>query len=539
MRRRLLALRTPGLVAKEGIGLLPRAVLRGPPFRGEPGRVVLGSRGAALPDAHLELLAGVAVVCRLVLADELLLQALAAQRVAGGHVHALAVLAQAAREILGHLVAFHDRAASVRGVVREGRERRKRQDREQQAKSLHDPLEHGRPRRVPDPKPLIAWTKRAGSGILPPFTASAAMTRIAATYRIRAPRSRIEHAARALALEQSVEVPLEAVRDPFVADVVVGRVGTITEIAPDVFDVAVSLAEITTGGDAAQTVNMLFGNSSLHEHVELVDAEFPAALAARFGGPRFGIAGLRERLGVHGRPLTCAAIKPQGLPSAKLAEVCETFARGGIDVIKDDHGLADQSYSPFAERVRACQRAVDRVARETGRRILYAPSLVGSPRALVERARIVRDEGVGMVLLAPALIGLPVFHELVREHLEVPVLAHPAYAGAARVAPPFLLGKLFRLLGADAVIYPSYGGRFSYPEPLCRAIAAAARGALHDARPALPVPAGGMTVERVPELVRCYGQDAMLLIGGSLLVADDVAARTREFVAAVAAGGAA
>jgi ribulose-bisphosphate carboxylase large chain len=363
------------------------------------------------------------------------------------------------------------------------------------------------------------------------------MSRIQAVYRIRAPRADIERVARTIALEQSVEVPMEAVRDAYVADAVVGRVGAIVERGPDCFDVTIGLAEVTTGGDVAQTVNMLFGNSSLHEHVELVDAVFPDTLAAGFGGPRHGIAGLRARLGVHDRPLTCAAIKPQGLASDALAKVCETFARGGIDVIKDDHGLADQSYSPFAARARACQRAVERVMRETGRRILYAPSLVGSPKALVERARIVREEGIGMVLLAPALIGMPVFHELVREHLDVPVLAHPAYAGAARVAPPLLLGKVFRMLGADAVIYPNYGGRFSYSEALCRDLAAAMRGPLHGMPAALPVPAGGMTLERVPELAAFYGRDAMLLIGGSLLVSDDVAARTRAFVAAVAQGG--
>jgi ribulose-bisphosphate carboxylase large chain len=362
------------------------------------------------------------------------------------------------------------------------------------------------------------------------------MSRIQAVYRIRAPRDQVAHVARAIALEQSVEVPMKAVRDAYVADEVVARVGGMVECAPGVFDVTIGLAETTTGGDVAQTVNMLFGNSSLHEHVELVDATFPATLAARFGGPRHGVPGLRQRLGVHGRALTCAALKPQGLPSARLAELCAAFARGGIDVIKDDHGLADQAYSPFAERARACQRAVERVSQETGRRILYAPSLVGSPRALAERARIVRDEGIGMVLLAPTLIGMPVFHELVREHLDVPVLAHPAYAGAARVAPPLLLGKLFRMLGADAVIYPNYGGRFAYSETQCRDIAAALRGPLHGAAEALPVPAGGMTVERVPELARFYGTDAMLLIGGSLLVADDVLARTRSFVAAVARG---
>jgi ribulose-bisphosphate carboxylase large chain len=362
------------------------------------------------------------------------------------------------------------------------------------------------------------------------------MSRIAATYRIHAPQAEIERVARTIALEQSVEVPMEAVRDAYVADAVVARVDRIQAHAPDVFDVTLGLAEITTGGDVAQTVNMLFGNSSLHAHVELIDAVLPDSLARRFGGPRYGIAGLRELLGVRDRALTCAALKPQGLSSAALAAMCETFARGGIDIIKDDHGLADQAYSPFAERAAACQRAVERVSRETGRRILYAPSLVGAPQALYERARIVREEGIGMVLLAPTLIGMPVFHELVREHLDVPVLAHPAYAGATRVAPPLLLGKLFRLLGADAVIYPGYGGRFSYSETLCAQVADALRGPLHGMPTALPVPAGGMTVERVPELVRFYGRDAMLLIGGSLLVADDVLARTQAFTRAVAAG---
>jgi hypothetical protein len=34
--------------------------------------------------------------------------------------------------------------------------------------------------------------------------------------------------------------------------------------------------------------------------------------------------------------------------------------------------------------------------------------------------------------------------------------------GAARIAPPLLLVKLFRLFGADAMIFPHHGGRFGY-----------------------------------------------------------------------------
>ena len=360
------------------------------------------------------------------------------------------------------------------------------------------------------------------------------MSWILATYQVRAPRESLEGIAHALALEQSVELPDAAVTDPFVREHVMGRVERIAAGPADVHSIVVRLAVATTGLDAAQTLNMLFGNSALHAHVELADAEFPPDFLAAFAGPRFGVDGIRARLGIPRRPLACAALKPQGLPSARLAALCHTLAANGIDVVKDDHGLADQAYAPFAERVRACQAAVARAARETGRACLYAPSLVGGPRALAAQARIARDEGVGAVLVAPALIGMPAFHELVDGGLDVPVIAHPALGGAARIAPPLLIGTLFRWLGADAVIFPSFGGRFAYDEATCAAIARNARGALGGLKPALPVPAGGLSVERVADVVRFYGADTMLLIGGSLLAAPDVAARTRAFTDALA-----
>jgi ribulose-bisphosphate carboxylase large chain len=359
--------------------------------------------------------------------------------------------------------------------------------------------------------------------------------RLLATYRIRGPASQARANAQALALEQSVEVPRAVVRDAFVAAEVMGEVADVRPGANGVHEVDLALAVATTGLDPAQTLNMLFGNASLLPDVELVDVAWPAALAAAFPRPRFGVSGLRARLGVEGRPLTCAALKPQGLPPEQLAALCECLARAGIDVIKDDHGLADQAYSPFAARVAACQAAVARVAAQNGHRAVYAPSLVGGPRRLAEQARLAQAEGVGMVLVAPALVGMPAFAELVARELRVPVLAHPAYAGASRVAPPLLLGRVFRLLGADAVIFPNAGGRFGCSQQQCLDIAQALRAPWEDVATVLPVPAGGMSLERVPELVRTYGHDAMLLVGGSLLLdADRIGERAARFVALVA-----
>lgn len=77
------------------------------------------------------------------------------------------------------------------------------------------------------------------------------------------------------------------------------------------------------------------------------------------------------------------------------------------------------------------------------------------------------------------------------------------------------------MLGADAVIFPNHGGRFGYSADTCRRLASTALADWHGLRPSVPVPAGGMTRERVPEMLDFYGTDIMFLIGGALLEAGD------------------
>lgn len=356
-------------------------------------------------------------------------------------------------------------------------------------------------------------------------------------YHLAASPADVAARAAALALEQSIEMPLAAVRSDYVREEIVARVADVAPLPAGGFRVALELAVETTGSEIGQLMNMLFGNCSLQDDVQLVDVALPPALLGAFPGPRFGIAGLRERLDAHGRALTCTALKPQGLPPSELAALAGTFARAGLDVIKDDHGIANQRYAPFAARVAACQRAVAAANRETGRRAVYAPSLSGGPRQLAEQVRIARDEGVGALLAAPMVMGLPTFAELVAA-IEVPVIAHPALGGVSRIHPPLLCGRLFRLCGADATIFPNYGGRFSYSRELCVELTDGARAPHGHLRACLPVPAGGMNVARVPEMLALYGRDTMLLIGGALLSAgDELFERSREFVATVAAHG--
>ncbi len=361
-------------------------------------------------------------------------------------------------------------------------------------------------------------------------------SRVTVHYRVRAERAAIEERARALAVEQSVEMPVSAIRDKSILDEIVGQVLAVKEREEALFDVKIALASATVGDDAGQLLNMLFGNSSLQEDVVLVDFELPADLIAEFDGPGQGLEGLRRLAEAPTRALTCSALKPQGLSGESLAELALEFARGGVDFIKDDHGLADQAYSPFAERARACARLVRRASEQTGRPCHYVPSLNGHYGSMQRQIEIARAEGIRAVMVAPFIAGLSTLQALRRAHPDLGFFAHPTMAGAARVSP-VALARLFRLCGADAVVFPNHGGRFGYSRETCAALADALRSPWGGMPAAAPTPAGGMTPARVPEILQFYGPDVMLLIGGALLAAprEKLAAETAAFANAVAA----
>ena len=365
------------------------------------------------------------------------------------------------------------------------------------------------------------------------------MERILATYRVRSDAGTIAARAQAIAIEQSVEAPLEAVRDDYVAREIVAVVRDIHDLGDGAFAVTLGLSPATLGGDAGQWLNMLFGNTSLQADVELLDFAAPPDALALWPCPSKGLGGLRARAGAQGRALTCVAIKPQGLQPDALAALTERFALGGVDYVKDDHGLADQAYSPFAVRVAACAAAARRAAERTGRLTRYVPSLSVHYGTMRTQIALAREAGLDTVMIAPMLAGLSTAQALAQENRELAFFAHPTMGGAARIAPPALM-KLFRLVGGDVGIFPNFGGRFGYSRQTCLDVASALRGELGGREAAAPAPAGGITPQRVPEMLAFYGADTMLLIGGALLTSppDQLTAATADFVRAVADHGA-
>ena len=321
--------------------------------------------------------------------------------------------------------------------------------------------------------------------------------RIRATYSLTGDRVEAMQRAQEICVEQTVEFPADLIGAGDIPAKVIGRIDSMRPLAPDRHEVEIAFSVEVAGGELTQLLNLLFGNISLKPGIRLEGLELPASLLERLGGPRFGRAGLRALLGAPGRPLLCTALKPMG--------------------------LSDQPFCPFEERVARCAEAVARASERTGRPCLYLPNVSAGASALPERARFAKLAGAGGLLISPGLTGFDSMRALARDdEVALPIMAHPALLGSFLLSPgsgishDVLLGRLMRLAGADATIFPNYGGRFSFSEQECRSIVEGTGAPMGSVARIFPVPAGGMSLERVPEMCAFYGRDVVFLIGGDL-----------------------
>lgn len=323
-----------------------------------------------------------------------------------------------------------------------------------------------------------------------------------------------EKTAYSICLEQTVEMRDDLLGDEL-REAVVGKIVTLEPTGRQEFFLRIAYHRAVLGREFPQFLNVLYGNISLMPGIRVLDFH---GLDDMFPGPRFGIKGLRDMAGEPFHPLVCTVLKPLGTSSFQLARMARDLARGGVHFIKDDHGLANQDYAPFLDRVAAITEAVDRGNRESGNRCIYFPSFSPPTEHLHERLEAVRKLGVKGLLVAPFLLGLDAFRAL-RTRVPLVLMAHPSFCGGlfndpfSGMRPGLVIGKLFRHLGADASIYPNVGGRFLFDLEICRDINRELRSP-HDTFPrSFPMPAGGMRLAQVPEMRRLYGNDLVFLFG--------------------------
>ncbi|WP_445002436.1 2,3-diketo-5-methylthiopentyl-1-phosphate enolase [Exiguobacterium alkaliphilum] len=290
--------------------------------------------------------------------------------------------------------------------------------------------------------------------------------------------------------------------------------------------------------DFSSILTTTFGKLSLDDSVRLVDLDLPEALRDTFPGAKFGTEGVRQLLGVYDRPLVMSIFKGViGRDLTFLEAQLRDQLDGGIDIVKDDEILYDNPLTPSLERAQIGRTVLDEHYEATGKRALYAVTLSGPVFTLREQALRLIDAGATALLFNVYTYGLDTLRELAKDpDVNVPILAHPAFAGAltGSISHALLLGKLPRLAGADLTLFPSPYGSLATPRDealLIRDVSAEPS----ERKAILPVPSAGIHPGLVPDIIRDFGTDVVINAGGGIHGhPDGAAAGARAFKQAIA-----
>lgn len=289
-------------------------------------------------------------------------------------------------------------------------------------------------------------------------------------------------------------------------------------------DIQIAYPDINFSRDLPALLVTVFGKLSMDGRIKLMDLDVSDTFVSAFPGPKFGLNGVRDLLGVHDRPLLMSIFKSVvGHDLANLQEQFYKQALGGVDLIKDDEILFENPLTPLEKRVEACMDAARRAQAETGQKLLYAVNLTGQTSQLAANARKAIDAGANALLFNVLAYGYDVLHELSSDKsINVPIAAHPAMAGAMYPSPHYgisaslLLGKLMRLAGADLVLFPSPYGSVVMPKEENLAVKDALLAPLHGLQTSFPVPSAGIHPGLVPLILKDFGTDVVVNAGGGI-----------------------
>ena len=334
--------------------------------------------------------------------------------------------------------------------------------------------------------------------------------------------------ARGIAYEQTVEVPDDAVPAGYIRDEIIGHVEKVERVEDGRWRSVISYSSDSVGHEAIQLINVMFGNSSIQQGISVEAFDPGPVISSRFAGARFGIDGLRILTKRRRGALIAPVIKPQGSSANALAKIAARCVEGGADLIKDDHGLTNQTMAPFAQRLRCVSDAVAEANAKHNRSALYFANISGYSGNPVDEAFAAKEAGAGGVLIMPGLLGYGIAHQLSRDaEFALPIMTHPSFTGSfvlnkeTGLSHAMMYGTLQRIMGSDISVFPNVGGRFGFSESQCLSIASACLSITGLGAPIMPSPGGGMSVERAQDMVAMYGENVVYLLGGSLLRSGD------------------
>ena len=259
------------------------------------------------------------------------------------------------------------------------------------------------------------------------------------------------------------------------------------------------------------------------DRIRLDDCEWPEPLATSFRGPQFGTAVKSKLLDAGDRPVLATVPKPKvGLPTSVHAEVGYEAWMGGLDLLKDDENLTDQSFNDFEDRVVESFAARDRAEEETGETKEYLVNVTAESDEMLRRAEFVHEHGGSFVMVDVITAGWAGV-QTVRNFCEqkgMAIHAHRAMHAAMDRVPSHgvsmrALAQFSRLVGVDHIHTGTAGlGKLENEDTL--GINEWLQSDLYGLNPVLPTASGGLHPGLVPQLIEAIGAEICIQAGGGV-----------------------
>jgi len=257
--------------------------------------------------------------------------------------------------------------------------------------------------------------------------------------------------------------------------------------------------------------------------IKLLNLNFPKSYLSEFKGPKFGLSGIREYLGIKERPILNTMIKPcTGHTTDMHVKLFEEAAYGGVDHIKDDELLGDIAINPLYDRLSRCMEIVDRKYSETGEKTLYSLNITTRSDKILEKAEKAIQSGANSLMLDSS-VGFGPLRMLAEDpSIRVPILYHPCSSGTMVAAEKGgithpLLAKMIRLSGADIVVLYTYLGKFiGATKDSNYQVMAQTQCAMQGKKTTACLLGGGTHPGLVPLLLDAFGPDTIIGAGGAV-----------------------
>ena len=255
------------------------------------------------------------------------------------------------------------------------------------------------------------------------------------------------------------------------------------------------------------------------------DIHFPKSYTQHFAGPRFGISGIRDMMGVPNRPLLGVILKPRGGAYFEAAvSACREALLGGFDYIIDDELIVDpEGDFAFDNRVKKLSAIARQASSETGETKWYIANINSTPARAFYYAKKAKELGANALLVNAFTIGFAAVEDLVSDRsIGIPIIT--SNMGIASITRPtqnigiseVVISKLSRIVGVDGA-YSGIVGASWYSDDIFRASLAALRRPLHHLSSTFPVVAGGLNIANLGENLIFQGNDVMLQVGTGIM----------------------